>query len=480
MKLIYFFLALVLTASLSGCSKLLDKKPITDLPAEEFWKSKNDLKSGMAGVYSGIQQMLSNNYLIWGDIRSDNLEQGGNNNFRVHFVNALTATTVGSDWTPIYSAIGNINTALKYVATIRSRDASINETEVNDNLAQLYAMRAYCYFTIIRLWGKAPIWTEPYEDITQSPLKARSSVDSVMNLVILPDLAKAISLFDPTKVRVVWYVNAGMAYALLTDVYMWRKEYAKAIEASQNLIGKYDLLPKDRWKELFIAPDQDNSNKAENIWSLPWDWNVNGTSGLYNQLSNGSNSVSCGMDIDLYNRWVADRYTDIRFSLTTDTNSTSRQKHPKFIPVNLDANKMQIYPKNGQQNTHYCIYRMADILLLRAEALVHLNRFPEAQDLINAVKVRAGLKPIILGGGDVEGAVDIILMERQKELFCESKRWYDLVRNDRVPTVMNPIVFRRSNFLSDWGTDLRKILWPINRTVMNSNSLLESNPPYSD
>jgi tetratricopeptide (TPR) repeat protein len=480
MKLTYLIMVLLLTACLGGCNKLLNKKPIMDLPAEDFWKNRSDLKAGMAGVYSGIQQMLSVNFLIWGDIRSDNLEVGGNNTYRYHAVNALTATIQGSDWTPVYNAIGNINTALKYVTTIRDRDPSINELEVRDNLAQLYALRAYCYFTIIRLWGAAPIWTEPYEDIRQSPNKARSSVDSVMNLVILPDLNKSITLFDPTKVRVVWYVNVGMAYALLTDVYMWRKEFAKALEASNNLIGKYDLLPKDRWKELFIAPDQDNSSKAENIWSIPWDWNLNGTSGLYSQLTNGSNQVLCGMDEDLYNRWVTDRYTDIRFSLTTDTNSTSRQKNPKFIPVVLDANKMQIYPKNGQQNTHYCIYRMADILLLRAEAFARLSRFQEAQDIINAVKVRAGLRPIILGGGDVEGAVDIILMERQKELFCESKRWYDLVRNDRVTAVMNPIVFRRSLFAFNWGTDLRKILWPINRTVLNSNSLLVANPPYTD
>jgi starch-binding outer membrane protein, SusD/RagB family len=479
MKHKHAIMALLLVATFSSCNKLLDKKPIVDLPAENFWKSKNDLKAGMAGVYSGIQQMLSFNYLVWGDIRSDNIDISASSTYRVHFLNALTATTTGSDWTQVYSAIGNINTALKYVATIRDRDPSINETEVNDNLAQLYALRAYCYFTIIRVWGNAPIWTEPYEDIKESPYKARSSVDSVMNLVILADLEKSIPLFDLTKTRVVWYATQGMAWALLTDVYMWRKEYEKALIASNNLIGKYDLLPKDRWKELFIAPDQDNSNKAENIWSLYWDWNVNGASGLYSQFTNGSNSTTAAMDADLYNRWVQDKNTDVRFALTTDTNSTTHQKNQKFIPINLDANKMQIYPKNGQQNTHYCIYRMADILLLRAEAYARLSKFQEAQDIVNAIKTRAGLKPIVFNGADIEGAIDIILLERQKELFGESKRWYDLIRNDRVLDVMNPVVLRRA-ITSDWGTDLRRILWPINRTVLNSNPLLVPNPPYSD
>jgi hypothetical protein len=141
---------------------------------------------------------------------------------------------------------------------------------------------------------------------------------------------------------------------------------------------------------------------------------------------------------------------------------------------------MQIYPKNGQQNTHYCIYRMADILLLRAEAFARLSRFQEAQDIVNAVKTRAGIKTIAFNGTDIEGAIDIILLERQKELFAESKRWYDLIRNDRVVTVMDQVVLRRTLGASGWGTDLRRILWPINRTVLNSNSLITPNPPYSD
>lgn len=472
-------IAVALVVVLGSCKKLLDIDPVTSIAAEKFWKSKNDMKTGMAGVYSSIQTMLSSNYIVWGDLRSDNLDIGGNNNYKTQCLGALTATSAGTDWTLVYAAIGNVNTAIKYISTIINRDPSISQVEVNDNLAQLYSLRAYCYFTLIRVWGPVPLWTEPYENINEPPSRARSSVDSVMNLIILPDIQRAFPLFDPNKARMVWYVNSGMTYALLTDVYMWLKKYDKALEASNNLIGKYDLLPKDRWKEIFVAPDQDNSNRAENIWSIYWDWTTDKASGLYNQFSNGSNSTSCAMDIDIYNRWVTERYTDIRFALTTDTNSTTRQKQCKFLPVNLDANKFQVYPKNGQQNTYYCIYRWADIYLLRAEAYANLNDFASAGTIVNAVRVRAGLKPMIFTGTNVSDMLDVILYERQKELFGESKRWYDLVRNGRVPEVMNPILMRRG-VPGGWGNDLRKILWPINRTVLNSNKLITPNQPWSD
>jgi starch-binding outer membrane protein, SusD/RagB family len=76
-----------------------------------------------------------------------------------------------------------------------------------------------------------------------------------------------------------------------------------------------------------------------------------------------------------------------------------------------------------------------------------------------------------------------ILDERQLELFAEGKRWFDLVRTNRVISVMDPLVKLRQQYLGIGQTgfnDARKILWPISRDALNKDPLLIQNPPYSD
>jgi hypothetical protein len=74
-----------------------------------------------------------------------------------------------------------------------------------------------------------------------------------------------------------------------------------------------------------------------------------------------------------------------------------------------------------------------------------------------------------------------ILEERKLELYLEAKRWFDLIRTDKVFEVMDPILKARQALRASpqigFG-DARKILWPLNRNVLNANSKLIQNPPY--
>jgi hypothetical protein len=82
--------------------------------------------------------------------------------------------------------------------------------------------------------------------------------------------------------------------------------------------------------------------------------------------------------------------------------------------------------------------------------------------------------------GDVETAV---LNERQLELFAEGKRWFDLVRTNRVIPTMDPMIRYRQRLLNISETgfdDPRKILWPISRQALTRNTLIRQNEPYSE
>lgn len=102
------------------------------------------------------------------------------------------------------------------------------------------------------------------------------------------------------------------------------------------------------------------------------------------------------------------------------------------------------------------VLRYADVLLMRAEALIQLNdgRIGEAVDLINEVRNRAKQSMGMIAGYEMEygvrfnvepytgnysqeKALKLLKMERRLELALESERFFDLVRWGEADKVLN-------------------------------------------
>jgi len=82
---------------------------------------------------------------------------------------------------------------------------------------------------------------------------------------------------------------------------------------------------------------------------------------------------------------------------------------------------------------NYPIIRYADVLLMKAEAILRGGgggTQAEVDALVNQVRNRAGLANIS------NVTLDMLLTERRHEFVAEGKRWHDLVRTGKVLTVM--------------------------------------------
>ncbi len=509
MKKFIYSLTIFATLILAGgCKKFLTQKPLSAVETQEFFKSLKDINSALAGIYSSWRTEMTGNggnfsgqYFAWGDMRSDNFDDNGqyaSSSFKQLAQNTLTSGNTSANWTGIYRTIGRANTAIKFIPQAAEFDANATPTVVNNSLAQAYAMRALSYFQIIRIWGDPVVWLEPYTDVTLPDQRPRSPKDSVLANVVIPDLEKAYSLIQKNQTPVIWSIGEAAICAIAADVYMWRShdnkiqpDYAKAKTWIQNLFkakaatGKVfggtsgaDLEPAATWKQLFLSP----ASTREVIWSLHWDNSFNGCACI--PVSVGTSNNWGRFDSAFQDNWRKIK-TDIRMPLTIDTLNGlgHNDKLLKYFDMSGQFNA------GGKQATEFDVfltmYRLADIYLMYAEALNKTGDLPNALKYLNYVRVRAGL-PALLASDPLVNAANMentILAERRFELYGEAKRWFDLVRTNKVKEVMDPVLKQRQRRLGtpEVGFDGHpdKILWPLFRTVLEDNKQLVQNPSYN-
>ena len=159
----------------------------------------------------------------------------------------------------------------------------------------------------------------------------------------------------------------------------------------------------------------------------------------------------------------------------------------KFCGAASDGRTVR--PGSDNQSCNWIVYRLADVLLMKAEALSQLGQYEEALELVNQIRGRA-LMPAISAASAPEAFEDLILNERARELAFEGKRWFDLLRmgrrNDyarkdkliqiiieKVPATQKLILgYKLSN---PWGW-----YFPIYEKELERNNNLVQNPFYAD
>ena len=189
---------------------------------------------------------------------------------------------------------------------------------------------------------------------------------------------------------------------------------------------------------------------------------------------------------------------DIRPKQTLDVYAVAnpalnnRDRFLKFYPSPsnpvgaIPTTELNLY-YNQNTPVYLPMYRLSDIYLLYAEALNGNNDLPNALKYLNFVRKRANVDQYLATDIKVNAKAameNAILEERQYELIGEGKRWFDLVRTNKVKEVMDPVLkdrqLRNGNTDIVGFTDVRRSYWPLSRAVMNSNKKLVQNPGYGE
>jgi hypothetical protein len=142
----------------------------------------------------------------------------------------------------------------------------------------------------------------------------------------------------------------------------------------------------------------------------------------------------------------------------------------------------------------WIVYRLSDVILMKAEALVQLNRsesdLHEALRMVNTTYLRSN--PDLQGDSlkyenyaDVQKMEELVLRERQRELMFEGKRWFDLMRiarrDESTDRLLNYVLpkFTGSQSLQYSKMSVMDALYlPILQAELDANSALVQNPYY--
>ncbi|WP_299670418.1 RagB/SusD family nutrient uptake outer membrane protein [uncultured Polaribacter sp.] len=436
-----------------SCSDILDKDPVSSFSGEGFYKTSSDAQAGVYGIYDATQSIFRINFSYWGEGRADAVNTNHSGDPLALQQNTLSQDITSASWNTIYETISRANYAIKYIP-------SVFETESEFSLqliAQARALRALSYFYAVRVWGDVPLVTVPYESVEQEFFISKTDKELVLNQVV-EDLVFASENcrdnFSGDNTRILF--TQGAAHAFLTQVYMWRKEYENAIESAEKVIANplYSLVTINDWSKIFTS-----GYSNESIFEVG-----------YNEVQTNALRIlyAIGSDSDYFPS-VSFRNSfedgDLRKDLIYDTTAADPRKIWKFFGQGFNDESADPSANN------IVLVRLADIMLLKAEAHNKLGDTNEALRLLNLIRERADLPELNLIEannlyGDLETA---ILHERSIELSFEGHRWFDLVRTGRAISTMNPI-----NGLSDEAN----LVWPIHEDAINRNPNLEQNSFY--
>lgn len=451
----YVIGSLVIAFIFTSCSdSLLDREPISSFPGQGFYKKPSDAQAGVNGIYNSLQSLFRLNFAYWGEGRADNVTtKHSGDPFALHH-NELTPIINSASWGNFYRLISRANYAIKYTPQVFPDNESSLEKEL---MGQARALRAIAYFYMVRIWGDVPLITEPYESIEQELFVKRTPKEEILKLIeedLLFATANCADNYSGDRDKVL--VTKGGAYAFLTQLYMWQKRYQEAIDAAENVMGnsRYTLVSISDWNKIFV-----NGISSESIFEIGY--NETQTNSLRILYAIGSDS-----DYVPSEKFRNSMETgDLRRERIYDVNEASPRKIWKFFGVGFNDESAD------PSSNNIVLTRLADIMLLKAEAHAALNQPEEALELLNPIRRRAGLVDLDKSSaedmyGDLRSA---ILHERSVELCFEGHRWFDLLRTESAISVMKPL-----NGLSNE----KNLVWPIHENDIHRNPNIEQNEFY--
>ena len=465
-------LALPILMMVSGCTKFLDRKPLT-ATLEDL--NQGGLEGQIFGLYSNLRNSAGFTTIPWlgvHDFRSDDSEKGSDPSDgaewvapfdRYAYVKDLWATN--QYWDDHYSLINLANTAIQTADSLKLSDPSSLI-----NVAEARFLRAYSYFDLVRTFGEVPMIDFRIYNAIQANI-AKSTVSEIYKLID-DDLIFAAQNLPPNWVSGVdnkypGRLTSGAAKTLQAKAYLFRSSWGQAMGLCQQVITsqQYSLFSsyygifKDAGEncsesifeiQASVSPNGAVDNgcgfattqgvRASNAsgWNLGWGWNTP-TDSLVSayesgDVRKGSTILFSGMSDDP----STGGYGRVLPNSTFDVPAGALPR--KYWNKKIYADPAYRASTGHSDNPNWInkrVLRYADIILMAAEASNETGNGELAATYLNQVRARVSM-PAVTFVNQTQMR-DAIKHERRIEFALEGERFFDLVRWGDAIDVLGPL-----------------------------------------
>lgn len=521
MKIKNIILVLAFGMSLTACDEYLDVKPNNEQIATDYWKSKEDVQAVITSGYYYMQQAVPT-LIKWGELRGGAMYATGASDQLLQDFN-ITPSHSLAKWDCMYKVINMANSVIKYAPQVKNVDKTYYDQIMNSDLAEAYFQRAYSYLILLKNYREVPLVTEPYADDSQ-PFNLAKSSDTTIVRQIKSDVEAALATGAAKGTYETDWQTKGRAtkwalYAVMTDVCLWNEDYQEAVQYADMILNATDAF-----RPVFLANTNDwfsifyPGNSNESIFELNWDYNTNQKTNNFTSLFSQSQSSPLMFTNDAMTKMKAETQT-LKEKGYDDNARMGRMLLATYVPETGQttswntANYFYMWKYRGtdvqdiaggvrtHNDANFIIYRVAEIMLMKAQAEVMLGNYREAVSLINRIRNRAGLDnyqgidltspnaDAQLSQLDEISLLEEIIDQKEMEFFGEGKRWYDLLwlgrikdhkyRQQFIAYVLEGNQTTNQSWIESVLRDENAWYLPVPQYDIEHNKLLTQNPYYS-
>jgi len=489
--------------AVAGCTDLTET-PLDALTPDNAFKNDPEILAGAASVYAQLRQTQWAYYNL-SEITTDEQivptrgsDWFDNGRWIEIYRQSWTANSgsalddMNGLWNNMFAGVAKANLMIDVVekSTSASKDG---------NLAELRVLRAWFYYVLMDMFGGVPIVTS-----TEVVPTARSTRDATFKFIeaelkaALPGLPERPLAYGRVNKHVAnailanMYLNAPVFQGTVTSAGLQRApaRLTEAIQFADAVInsGVYSLA--SNWQSNFNA---DNQSSPELIFVVNNTSNPPGIGNSFPQrpLHYAQHGVQGGpwngfaTIAETYRKYdAADQRRNVwlvgqQKSFVTGANVNDRAGNPLVFTETIgditnaleaEGPRINKFPPfvtapNGDSHPHkFPYFRLAEMHMIKAEALFEQGSTPAALAIVNQLRARVftPAKPLTALSRDV------LLNERLFEFAGEAKRRQDMIRLGGYTAARQ---FKTA-------TEGFKVLMPIPITQIQNNPLLTQNAGY--
>ena len=502
-KLYTMVLAAALVGTFTSCDDFLDYTPTAVVDEDKAFSEPDKMVNSAYAMLGDCWYSYPFNLWPYGDLSSDDCLKGGGGTgdtgyHDVEIWSTLTSTKGELDelWYRLYCAVSRCNRAL--VSLQQNGESTLGAELTKQREAEVRFLRAHFYFKLLTMYRQIP-WIDEkvYEDkATESTSNTQFTYEELWQKVIA-DFQTAYDVL-PAKQKDGGRVNKIAAAGYLAKCYLtiaWgdgyeatdgvdhiNKEYMQKVVDYTDVVKNSDYgYNKNSKESVFAVQASDYSEDHTTFGRGNWSNVLNGCWGMWScgwdfhkpsqNLVNAFKTKNGLPEFDDYNKtcdypingkpnsqkWDPRLFHTVgmptfpykyesEYKMTT-ANSRTPNVYGYYTSLKEVPQRSKGETFNGSWQAFAMndyVLRYSDIMLMRAEALIELNRLAEARTIINDIRQRAknsvdkhieyakdqcdiALYPESYFQ-DKETARKCLRWERRLEMAMENGRFFDLRR----------------------------------------------------